>query len=220
MTIAPMMSPARCEVADGTAYGHREGRCARGGAEAQPLQDQAAAEHLHDERDQADRPVVEREEASQGRAFLEGGLHLHHEDVVDEDGAERPQQDKCRQSLQVGALPEDVETGRGLVRRRPGRMWLRHPARCSRRGVHLPGADGLERSHERQHGSDVGGRRDAGGDEPSNQAAQRPGARDSTVVLFCRPGIEALAGHQPEPGSQDGSEPGDLEVHDPRGQIR
>ena len=79
----------------------------------EPLEHRPARGRLQDERDEAGRRVVERKEAEQMIAAAEGLDRLGLEQVVDQSGARRAEQDQRGKMPEVRRLGDDAQAGAG-----------------------------------------------------------------------------------------------------------
>ena len=148
--------------------------------EPEPLERERARRRLHDEREQAGRGVVDREEAEQRFAAAERFDRLRLEDVVDERGAHRAEQHERGEIAQVRRSATARAGPTAASRRQIGRAVHGSPAPDSRRenrscrtpaaprtapAVDLPRADEIQRRQHRQHAVTPNDAADALGDE-------------------------------------------------------
>ena len=111
---------SRVDQPDHAAGQQRPRRRAGRRGQAEPLQHEAARRHLDDEGDEAGRRVVGREEAQQVFAAPEGLDRLDLEEIVEQRGAGRAEQDQRGEIPQVRRLGDDAEAGARGRRRRIG----------------------------------------------------------------------------------------------------
>ncbi|WP_437572920.1 pentapeptide repeat-containing protein [Sorangium sp. So ce542] len=205
---------------------------ADGGGEPEPVEREGGGERLHEEREQADREVEEREEREQlvAVAHRVGGLGA--EGHVEERAAHRAEPDEQGEVAQVGALAQGAEAGGAGGGAGGG------GAGGGGAGVVLGVALGAGRGRAREAGAEEVGRQGgqpaqpgegeehgrgvhevagAPGEDAADDAAERAAAGDAPHGVAGGVGVEALVDERPEGGDEGRAEDGDVQVEDQGG---